>query len=184
MITPAIGLAVIVHVCIIAWHKFFRWVPKGKKVEEKYATGAMHSVGFAVVVLVSVGIFALAFSIIHASITEKHSSIYFIGGVISNTYAALSHAESQSIANQDPDIEAVIGVITAPHPEAVTTTDMTQAREATVATDTITDTATDATNNSSLPTDEYTIMAQSLELAKNALFRMQEELTTPTSATP
>ena len=173
MIVPGLGFSIIVHVCIIAWHKFFSWVPKNKNIDEKYATGAMRSFGFAIVILVSVVISTLAFSVIHTSITEEHSSVYLVRGIVSDAYAALARVESQPAANQNPN----------PGTEMATGTGTDQSMSAANAKP-MPMPSLSAADNVPPATNEYATMAQSLELAKDALLKIQERLIAPVSPTP
>ncbi len=84
-LTPFLGLSLIVHMCIIAGHKLFSWIPVGEK-NQKPATPFVHIVGFTIIGVVFSFVLSTAFILVHASITDKHSSIRIVDAYISGLF--------------------------------------------------------------------------------------------------
>ena len=76
-LTPFIGLSVLVHMCVIAGHKLFSWVPR-KESNKKPASSLMHLASFAIIVLVFAAVLANATLLVWASVHSKYSSFNLV----------------------------------------------------------------------------------------------------------
>jgi hypothetical protein len=88
-LSPFLGLSFLIHISIIIWYKLFGWLPfNANSTKTQYILFKV--VSCVLILFVSAITCLSAYRILYTSVTEKHSSIYFVNKQFSSAIAYAS----------------------------------------------------------------------------------------------